>query len=101
MSNQRCGNAAGAVAVVFRIVPLSCVPPQNRSGTVGTVAIDVNCAICSPDAADTAVDAGFGIVPFRLTQLTALSGSLVPPVRPPRLRLYHTPPSEPLTILFE
>jgi hypothetical protein len=83
-----------ADATDLRSVPLSCVPPQKRAGTVGTVAIDVNWAICSPVRTVTPAVSGL-TVPFRLCQLTPSSGALGPASRPPRLRLYQIPPSEP------
>ena len=87
-------------AVDLRSVPLSCVPPQKRAGTVGTVAIEVNWPSWSPVRLVTPVVVGGDTVPFRLCQLTALSGSAAFS-RPPRLRLYQTPPSDPYTTLFE
>src|SRR5229473_1051840 len=87
-SNQLCE------APDLRSVPLSCVPPQNRAGICGTVAIDVNWAICRSLRALTR-PVRRPTVPFRFVQSAALSGSEVPPVRPPRSGLYHTPPSLP------
>src|SRR5215831_15126095 len=84
----------------LRIVPLSCVPPQKRSpsapgGTCAAMPIEVNCAIerfVRPFGFNTGAVGPTS--PFRLIQVTALSGE-VADGRPPRSLLYQTPPSLP------
>jgi hypothetical protein len=79
----------------LRIVPLSCVPPQKRAGICGTVAIDVNCVIARFERPVTAEVTGL-TVPFRLIQVTPLSGVATVGL-PPRSLLNQTPPSLPIS----
>src|SRR3954462_14415481 len=72
------------LAADLRIVPLSCVPPQNRawSGKLGLVAMLVNWAIDSP--------------PLLRSIQSASSSGAVRLGRPPRSGLYQMPPSDPM-----
>src|SRR5216110_1840221 len=79
----------------LRSVPLSCVPPQKRTGICGTVAIDVNCVIARFERWVTPAVVGL-TVPFRLIQVTPLSGDATVGL-PPRSLLYQTPPSLPIS----
>src|SRR5947207_6890762 len=79
----------------LRSVPLSCVPPQKRSpsapnGTWAAMPIEVNCVIARFDRWVTTGPVGV-TVPFRLAQVTPLSGDATVG-RPPRSLLYQTPP---------
>ena len=83
------------LAVDLRSVPLSCVPPQYWPGTLGTVAIEVNCVMPRPVEWIRAPVVGF-TWPLRSSQSTDESG---PPVRrPPWLWDCQTPPSLPMTM---
>src|ERR1044072_809493 len=79
----------------LRSVPLSCVPPQKRTGICGTVAIELNCVIARFDRVSTPAVVGL-TVPFKLIHVTALSGSATVGL-PPRSLLYQTPPSLPIS----
>src|ERR1700674_1790581 len=81
------------VPATCRRVPLSWVPPTRRMVRVGLVAIELNCVIARP------FEVRLGLA-FRSCHVLALSGSDAFG-RPPRVVLYHTPPSEPSRTLAE